>query len=72
MKLTMVMMLFSIAFSAVALAERAIENAALDNLVSRNFRCSGPNESCHAFTTLKCCPYLECKYSRCVRYKGRK
>uniref|UniRef100_A0A4Q8KDC3 U28-Sparatoxin-Hju1e_1 n=1 Tax=Heteropoda jugulans TaxID=1358901 RepID=A0A4Q8KDC3_9ARAC len=67
MKITIVVMLLFVAFSAVTLAEKSIEDAALDLVEARaDENCGMIFQSCDV---IKCCEYLKCKHDdRLGRY----
>uniref|UniRef100_A0A4Q8K8C1 U28-Sparatoxin-Hju1b_1 n=1 Tax=Heteropoda jugulans TaxID=1358901 RepID=A0A4Q8K8C1_9ARAC len=64
MKITIVVMLLFVAFSAFTLAEKSIENAALDLVEEKaRQRCAGPFNSC---VSRKCCLDWKCNNEKGV------
>uniref|UniRef100_A0A4Q8K9Q5 U37-Sparatoxin-Hju1a_1 n=1 Tax=Heteropoda jugulans TaxID=1358901 RepID=A0A4Q8K9Q5_9ARAC len=67
MKTTVAMMLLFVVFSAVALAEKEIENAVSDPVFRGITYCSGYRYYCEDGTKARCCSGLTCKNKRCVK-----
>uniref|UniRef100_A0A4Q8K9C5 U24-Sparatoxin-Hju1ay_1 n=2 Tax=Heteropoda jugulans TaxID=1358901 RepID=A0A4Q8K9C5_9ARAC len=72
MKITVVMMLLLVAFSAVALAEKEIENAASDPALPRMLPCRTSGQNCSTGAGERCCKGFRCMNNRCVKNAGRK